>query len=158
MAKALATVIALLFLISACQGENAKTDKAAETEYVGYTVLAQGIQSGITEPGDYIIDNKEMLDSLWLLHYSYISVQPESPDINFDEEVVVGVFMGEKPSSGFWVRLDSIFVENGEQIVLVSANTKPEDNATLVQMATQPFFFAATTKTKHNIKIEFVLK
>jgi len=158
MLKVLTTVIAILLLISACQGENAKTDKPAESEYVGYTILAQGIQSAITEPGDYIIDNKELLDSLWLLHYSYISAQPESPNINFDEEVVIGVFMGEKPSSGFWVKLDSIFVENGEQIVLVSANTEPEDNATIVQMATQPFFFAATTKTKHNIKFEFVLK
>lgn len=158
MLKALTIVFALLFLITACQGENAKTEEKAEVEMVGYTLLVQGIQSGISEAQDLIIDNKAAMDSIWAAHYSYLDFSPEPPEINFDKDIVVGVFLGEKPTTGYWVKLDSIFIENGEQIVLVSTNDKPSDDVDIVQMATQPFFMAATTKTKHNLKFEFVVE
>ena len=141
MIKTITIVFAILFLLTACQGENAKTDKPVEEEFVEFTLLTQGIQSGISEPADIIIDNQAQLDSIWAVHYSYLNFVPESPDIDFDKDIVVGVFLGEKPTSGYWVRLDSIFVEKGEQIVLVTTNEKPSDNVSLIQMATQPFFF-----------------
>lgn len=158
-------LIGWLFFL-ACQGNDSNAEetadktaeKAAETQTLYYELLASGSQSGITEPVDIIIDSREELDSIWQKHYSYLSLTPESPDINFDKEIVVGVFRGEQPTTGYWVRLDSVYIQDNEQVVAVSANEGPSEDRAVLQVLTQPFFLAVVAKTDKDIKFDFTVE
>jgi protease stability complex PrcB-like protein len=164
MRKAIAVVFILVFLIAACQGgeNNSAEDKAktssAKPEYIGFTILSKGIQTGIKESGDFIIKNKDELDSLWKKHYSYMSFVPESPNINFSEDLVIGVFLGEKPSTGYWLRLDSVYVQNNEEIVAMTVNENPDTTREVLSVITYPFLIAAITKTDNDLKFDFFIE
>lgn len=161
MPRVLLVSFSALFLLIACQSKktSAEDQKTAEqSSFVSYTLLAQGIQSGIHTSGDLIIDSKAKLDSIWKLHYSYLSMTPEPPDINFQEEIVLAVFMGDKPTTGFYVRLDSVYATKDEQIVAITANEKPDSGKVILPMVNQPFFFVATEKTGKDLRFEFSVK
>ncbi|HEQ99016.1 MAG TPA: protease complex subunit PrcB family protein [candidate division Zixibacteria bacterium] len=153
--------VASLFFF-ACQGEDSNAEetaeKTAETQTLYYELLASGAQSGITEPVDLIIESEQQLDSIWQKHYSYLSINPEPPDIDFDEEIVIGVFRGEQPTTGYWVRLDSVYVAGDEQIIALTANAGPSEDRIVLQVVTQPFLIAAVAKTGKDIKLDFTIE
>ncbi|NIP43538.1 MAG: protease complex subunit PrcB family protein [candidate division Zixibacteria bacterium] len=166
MHKAFILILIGSLFFMACQGDDSNAGEAAEktpeetdeTQTLYYELLASGAQSGIAEPIDIIIDSQEELDSIWQRHYSYLSVNPEPPDIDFDEDIVVGVFRGEQPTTGYWVRLDSVYIQGDEQVVAVTANAGPSEDRAVLQVLTQPFFLAAVAKTDKDIKLDFTIE
>jgi hypothetical protein len=163
--RTFALMMVLSIILVACQNNdsNAKDPKeAAEIESVPYTLLHSGVQSGIKDPAEFIIDNKAMLDSIWRAHYSYLSlsIQPESPNIDFEEDVVVAFFLGDQPSSGYWIRLDSVYIakEAKELVLAITTNQKPDPDKDILKIATQPNFFVAIPKTEYDIKFDLALQ
>jgi hypothetical protein len=158
MKKIILSVILIAIFLIACGGKENKAEEQKETTQksggVGYTILVSGAQSGITEPMDTIITNETELDSLWKDHYSYMNITPEPPSIDFKQDVVVGVFLGDQPTTGFWIRLDSVYIKQDQEIVAMTMNSGPDTSAVVLEMVTQPFVIAAITKTDKHIQFD----
>lgn len=158
MKKIILSVFMIAIFMLACGGKENKAEAQKETTkekaYVTYTILASGAQSGITEPMDTIITTEAELDTLWLNHYSYLGVTPQTPSIDFKKDVVVGVFLGDQPSTGYWIRMDSVYVKGDQEIVAMTMNDKPDTNAVVLDMITQPFVIASITKTDKHIQFD----
>jgi hypothetical protein len=158
MKKILLIAILIAIFLVACGGKENKAEEQKGTTLepgaVGYTLLASGAQSGITEPMDTIITTEAELDSVWKDHYSYMGFTPEAPSIDFNKDVVVGVFLGDQPSTGFWIRLDSVYIKDDQEIVAMSMNNGPDTSAVVLEMVTQPFVIASITKTDKHIQFD----
>lgn len=155
-------IFALAFLIAifliACGGKENKAEAQKETTKkapgVTYTILASGAQSGIAEPMDTIITTEAELDTLWQKHYSYLGVTPETPNIDFKKDVVIGIFLGNQPTTGYWIRMDSLYVNGDQEIVAITMNSGPDSNTVVIDMVTQPFVIASITKTDKHIQFD----
>jgi len=163
--KTFALMIVLSIIIVACQNNDSNAEdpkEVAEIQSVHYTMLHSGIQSGIKAPSEYIIEDKARLDSLWCAHYSFLSlsIQPESPNIDFEEDVVVAFFLGNQPNTGYWIRLDSVYVNKAakELVLAITTNQKPNPDKDLLEIATQPNFFVAVPKTEYDIKFDLAIQ
>ena len=160
MHRVLVPILIIALFLFACQGgdsnaeETAKQEDTSQSGLVYYELLSSGAQSGITEPMDLIIESEEEFDSISQEHYSYLDAKTMPPDIDFDEEIVIGVFLGEQPTTGYWVRLDSVYVEGEEQIVALTVNEGPEEGKPVLQVLTQPFVLAVMEKTDKDIRFD----
>jgi len=155
--KMILCLFLLIFCMIACGGNegNAEEDSTAEnSKPVYYTLLETGVQSGIKEPGDVIITDQQVLDSVWDLHHSYIEGKTQAPDINFDEEVVVGIFLGEKPSTGYWLRFDTVRRDGDDLIVVATTNKDVDNSKAVLQVITYPYFFIVTEKPEGEIRFD----
>lgn len=76
-----------------------------------FTTIAQGSSSGYQKAGQLIIDTAEQWEQLWQEHTSDVIPPSETPSINFSEHLVIAVFSGEKPTSGYEVTIVSVATE-----------------------------------------------
>lgn len=158
MKKIILSAFMIAIFLLACGGKENKAESQKETakkqSFVTYTILASGAQSGITQPMDTIITTEAELDTLWEKHYAYLGITPETPSIDFNKDVVIGIFLGDQPTTGYWIRMDSVYVKGDQEIVAIAMNDKPDSNATVLQMVTQPFVIASITKTDKHIQFD----
>jgi len=68
----------------------------------------QDAVSGIREREVVLVRSREEWERLWRRHTAGMQPQPELPDVNFNREMVVAVFMGERPSDGYGVQVAAV--------------------------------------------------
>jgi hypothetical protein len=95
--------------------------------------LAQGTDSAIEEPREAVARTLDEWRELWSAH----SAQP-IPDVDFSRFVVVGVFLGFRPTAGFAVTITSATVKEGTAIVRVDER-RPRSDDLVAQVVTTPF-------------------
>jgi len=90
------TLFAILFLSAVFTYINfSSTDEANEVE-LNFRTISKGIYSGQKNPGHYIITDDFEWQSIWETINKKISPKPSLPEINFESEIVIAVFTGEK--------------------------------------------------------------
>lgn len=161
--KLITICLSLLLVVSACQGGDNQTtaddksgNKQSDSEMVRYSILKKGFNSEIKEGGDLVIKTEAEFDTLWRDLHANISIMPERPEIDFDQEMLVAVFMGEMPSTGYWVRLDTIYATDKNLIVQATTNTYPDSTSEIFDIPTQPFFIAVVDKTDLPVQFDFL--
>ncbi len=72
---------------------------------VSYTVLEQGAMSGVNKRANYLITNQEQFDALWEMLHGASSTPPA---VAFNREQVIVVFLGDAPTGGYGIAVDSV--------------------------------------------------
>lgn len=72
---------------------------------VDYTTMAQGDDSGYRIASRMVIDNDKQWADIWHEHASDLVPSPPAPKVDFAHEMVIAVFAGEKPTSGYSVEI-----------------------------------------------------
>jgi hypothetical protein len=75
---------------------------------ITFTTIAQGISSGYRKFDQLIIDTPEQWEHLWEEHTSDLIPPLKTPSINFARNLIIAVFSGEKPTSGYRVEIISV--------------------------------------------------
>ena len=75
------------------------------------------------------------MGSLWKRHGSG---QP-APVIDFGQEMVVGVFLGSRPTAGYKVEIVGIVAEGRRRLVVRLPERRPPPDRVVAQMVTAPF-------------------
>lgn len=137
-------VVALIFLISACATpteieEDFEPIVEETKEIVNLETLVKSNQSGYQEEGRHVIDNQEDWDNLWTL-----ASEDELPVVNFEEEMVLAVFMGMRSTGGYSIEMVEI-IEKDEVIEVMIEETVPGEDDMVAMVITYP---------EHIVKIE----
>ncbi len=109
-----------------------------ESDKPGITNIAIGTYSGVETAMEIIINSESKWEKKWNKIYAGTTPQPELPEINFENEVVIAVFMGYRSTGGF--RIEITGVEKSEDKFKVHVKTTSPGPGDLVTTAiTSPF-------------------
>jgi hypothetical protein len=105
---------------------------------VSFHTVLKGHRSGVRESVQIVARSQSEWSALWKRHASTEPNPPPLPTINFSNEIVVAVFLGEKPTGGHDVEIVSM--EQNNDVLLVSFVEKsPRPGGVVTQAFTQPF-------------------
>lgn len=115
----------------------AERDKKS-TSQVAVRTIAKGSRSGVREPSQIAIRSQSEWQKLWRQHTSTSTAPVPLPTVDFDKEIVIAVFLGEKPTGGYGVEISGAEVADGSVTIFVK-ETSPKPGAIVTQTINQPF-------------------
>lgn len=110
-----------------------------------WLTVGKGYRSGVREPLQVTARSQSEWNTIWRKHASVESSSPPPPAIDFDKEIVVGVFLGEKPTGGY----DTTIVraeQSNDELVIYYQEKAPAPGNMLVQAFMQPFHIVRVDK------------
>jgi uncharacterized membrane protein len=116
----------------------------------GETVLtiAKGDDSRLVEPRRFVIRDAQAFAAVWTAH---AGTDTGMPRVDFDAQMVVAVFAGERPTPGFGIAVTGTEREADALVVLVEA-TGPETSGVAAQVLTSPYHIAAIPRDDGEIR------
>jgi PrcB C-terminal len=108
------------------------------TIQIPFQTVAKGSRSGMRETSQIVIRSQAEWDALWKRHVSIETNPPPPPVIDFNKQIVIGVFLGEKPTGGYDVEI--IRAEQTDGALVIHYREKnPAPGGIVIQALTQPF-------------------
>lgn len=105
--------------------------------------LDSGQYAALKEGTRTVLRTEAAYRSFWQTVHASTSTVPERPDVNFRDQVVVAVVLGERPTGGYGVDLTSVKGSpDAEALRVTYTETVPEDCA-VPQVLTSPYVLAA---------------
>jgi len=98
----------------------------------------QGSQSGYTFPSKFIIETDVQWREVWDKVHRFRLPRPELPKIDFENEMVIAVFIGVQKSGGYDIRITEI-IETEEDITVMVKEKKPSPGTVQTMALTQPY-------------------
>ena len=116
------------------------TDQGADSaDAVAWEGLARGNQAtGGESPRFFVANSQAELEDVWGQAYGSLRPQPEVPQVDFSQESVAGMFLGQKPTGGYGVSVQDVTLEDGEVYLQVNV-TEPAPDAITTQAFTNPW-------------------
>ena len=109
-----------------------------------FQTVDKGIHSGVKERLQIVIREQSEWKDFWQRHASIRANQPPPPAVDFGDQIVVAVFLGDKPTGGYEIAIISVEQTNG--VLTVSFSEKePRPGAISTQAFTQAFHIVRIT-------------
>ena len=113
--------------------------------------IDKGVQSGIALPRQVIVRDAKEWTTLWRAH---ASARPQ-PAVDFSREMVVGVFIGTRPTAGFAVEIIG-YREAGNDVTVRYRETTPDRDAIAAQVLVSPYHLVAIPQRAGGVTFEKV--
>lgn len=113
----------------------------------------QGDSSGISEPREIVIKDASTWAKFWAEHQSNMGTPAPAPVVNFKKHMIVGIFIGDRGSSGFSVEIINI-QEVGKETVVSYRETQPSSGRMQLSIMTQPYHLRAIPRTNYPIRFK----
>jgi hypothetical protein len=110
--------------------------------------VAQGTDSSIIRAREVTVRTPEEWRTLWSAHSS-----DPAPQLDFSRSIVVGVFLGSRPTAGFRVEITRATV-HGDQAVVNFVEHRPDPDAILSQVVTAPFHLVTLPSTVRTVRFQ----
>ncbi len=81
---------------------------------VEFEQLYYSLYSGVNNPISWVIHTQEELERLWQEALRIQTPLPDLPVIDFREEMVVAIFLGNRPDLGYGIRAERVRAEQGK--------------------------------------------
>jgi hypothetical protein len=114
-------------------------------------VLAKGAISGVTRPGERVLRTPEAWQKAWDEYAAHVQPKPPLPAVDFGKEMVVAVFMGQRPTSGYAVEVTGV-TRSGRSTVVSVRRSSPPPGAITAQIVTSPFTFVAIPASNRPVR------
>jgi len=114
---------------------------------LGFQTVYRGTQSQIEEPREVTIRSMADWRALWNEHAPAAPV----PVVDFKREMVVGVFLGTRPTGGYAVEITSLDATRNELTVSYRVD-EPARDAMVVQALTAPAHLVRFASRKGSVK------
>ena len=119
-----------------------------------FETFRKGFYSGIKEKKEIIIKNRDDFLKLWKNFTSNLIPPPEPPYIDFEKYMLIGVFMGNKPTGGFSIEIEKI-IEKDKEISVHVKEESPGKNCVVTMAFTQPYHIVTLLKSDKKIKFYY---
>jgi hypothetical protein len=100
---------------------------------LAHVSVAQGAGSLIEEPREVVVRSTQEWQALWKEH----SPQ-DAPRVDFNGAIVVGVFLGTRPTAGYRVQIEAVRLD-GAKAVVEYRERAPGRGDIVAQILTAPF-------------------
>jgi len=155
----------LLIVGGGCSGIGNDTDDALFTTEVATETLNtgavsvdqidQGQYGDIVEGTQTVLRDEEAYASFWERLHADRSSVPERPPVDFDEEVVVAIVLGQRPSGGYSVAIDEVLANDaGGRIQVQFTETVPGDGCLATAALTSPYVLATVEAQEADFTFE----
>lgn len=131
-----------LLVAGACMLVPGRPGTAAAT----FRTVSQGPHSGVAKPEKVVVRSQAEMQKVWTLVHNQSSATKPLPRVNWDHEMVLGVFLGMRPSSGYKVDIREV-KEMGGKLVVRVAETRPPKDAITLTVLTHPYHLVAVKKS-----------
>jgi hypothetical protein len=149
-----AIILALVMMFAQSPAERKARLNDMVLEAPSTRTIEKGDQSNIDEARQVLVRSDAEWTKLWQQH----AADRPRPQVDFSKEMVVGLFMGSRPSAGFSTAVISATAGNGALMVRYS-ETMPSARTVSAQVLTFPFHLVAIPKaTVTDVKFEKVAK
>ena len=110
--------------------------------------IAKGEDSRLVEPRRFVIRDSQAFAAVWTAH---AGTDTGLPRVDFDAQMVVAVFAGERPTPGFGIAVTGTHRESDALVVLVE-ETSPGSSGVAAQVLTSPYHIAAIPRDDGEIR------
>jgi len=132
-------VASFMLLLASCTA-------CAAAAPVPFSTLAKGLASGVAQPTQIVVRTQSDWAALWSRHMRTQIAPPAPPPVDFSRDMVVALFMGERPSGGYAIEVTRI--DRTDSGLSVHYRTRQPDPAAMqAQALTQPFHLVALPRT-----------
>jgi hypothetical protein len=104
-----------------------------------------------TTPSQHVVRGNNEWQDLWNIICPY---DTKPPRVDFNKEMVLGVFLGQKPSAGYDIEISSL-IEKDDCLEVYVKKTKPSPGSMCASVLTQPYHVISTEKVNKDIKYVF---
>jgi len=111
--------------------------------------LDKGDQSNVDDARQTVARTPEEYNTLWRLH----SPDRPQPKVDFAKEIVVGVFMGSRPTAGFAIEILGTREETGT-LVVQYRETRPARGMITAQVITSAYHIVAISSRPATVRFE----
>ena len=115
------------------------------------TTVNSDRMSGIDRPHQAVVRTEAEWRSLWQQH----AAGRPAPAIDFSKNMVLAVFLGSRPSSGFSVQITGVRAE-GDGLVVEWAEARPSPGMSAAQVMTAPSHVVAVPRHDGPVRFEKV--
>ena len=122
---------------------------ALHSAIVPMRTLDKGTQSGIDDMRTVTVRSADEWTKLWRAH----SADKAPPAVDFSREMVVGVFLGSRPTSGYAVEITSVR-EEAASLVVQYRTGSPSGDMITAQVITSPFHLVAIPRREGDVRFE----
>ena len=105
---------------------------------VSFRSVGKGYRSGVRAPLQVVARSQNDWTALWRQHVSDDLSSRPPPAIDFEKEVVVALFLGEKPTGGYDVQI-SRAEQTNDGLIIYYREKDPSPGGMVIQALTQPF-------------------
>ncbi len=126
--------------------------QAVVSTAISFNSVAQGTRSQIQEPRQVVVRTAADWQMLWTAHDS-----AAAPDVDFSRAIVVGVFLGTRPTAGFSVRITAVTAKDGSAVVEY-VEGRPRPGGMTAQVLTSPFHLVTVPRTIETVVFKQVDK
>jgi len=147
-------ILVVVVLLSGCISQPpATTPPPAGEKEISFETVMNGKDgySGYTEKANLVINDEETFFKIWRNYTSVFSCPTcgafPFPKVNFSNETVIAVFMGEKNTGGYSIEITKI-IDNGNNVIVYVNETSPKPDDIVTLALTQPY---------HIVKIKKIL-
>jgi PrcB C-terminal len=112
--------------------------------------IDQGTQSRVEAARTVVVSSEEEWTKLWRAH----APDKPLPPVDFSRDMVVGVFLGTKPTAGYGVEIVGTREEPIDSFVVQYRVASPPLDAMTAQIITTPYHLAAVPKRAGEVKFE----
>lgn len=105
------------------------------------------------EAKQYVIRSESAYKNVWQQKVLTPTIYVKRPEVDFSKKMVIAVFQGVKPTSGYQVKVDSAFKDHNNLRIEV-LHKRPGKECGAYQVITQPCQFVAVPKVKGKVTFE----
>ena len=120
-------------------------------EPVPCETIQAGTVSGIARRSRLVIQSNEEWIAFWNRHASRQRPVSEPPAVDFDNQTVLAVLMGQQSSGGYSIEIQSVYQVDGALEVNVMER-EPDRNVMTISALTAPFHLVAIPKWEKEIR------
>lgn len=120
---------------------------------LSFTTLQKGTHSGITEKKATLLTDEAGWQTNWQRLSAHQVPAPPAPAMDFSQQSVLAVYMGEQRSGGYAIEITGVELVNGTLKVTVK-ETRPAPGAMVTMALTQPYHMVRIPKVPAGTKVE----
>lgn len=147
-------LVLLTAFVAACgpakQQDGSMETSADNQKGIPFEVLVQHSHGGYDQPQIKVIKEPTELQAI----YSKMNMTRRPgfpiPEVDFDNEMIIGLYMGEKNTGGFSIGIENI-EETKKELIITVKETSPDANSMVVTAICQPFCIVKMPATKKDV-------
>jgi hypothetical protein len=132
------------------QGDGAESAPGGIRDVV---TVAQGQQSGFADPEYIVIRDAGQWEKVWDRLSAGRLPREKAPEIDFDQRMLLGAFLGEKATGGYAIRIDELVEESSSlRATVVVESPGPDEMVTMA--LTSPYHIVSVPKRDTPVQFE----